>query len=254
MSKRPPSDVRKPVQMPLPFSAFPPAEPDEPSAPRPAIWSGGKQAPAFAPLAFAEAGMLLAREDAGTALEYLSSEASAKAAQIEHKDWRLESRLGRAGRALPNAPDVARSLEGFAQSADAARRLLYGRTDPAPEPAPVVMQTAPVALRPAAPPAPEPSGDPDLAAIRALLREPQAVTPRRATSQPVNWETPPQAQPAASTPPALRKVIDWGLVRVLAGSVLVFATPIGYGRALYRHLDGADLRDIVADCHRMRIN
>ena len=254
MSKRPPTGVRKPLHAPLNPSAFPPDEPAEPSAPRPAIWSGGKQAPAFAPLAFAEAGMLLAREDAGTALEYLSAEASAKAAQIEPKDWRLESRLGRAGRALPNAPDVARSLEGFAHSADAARRLLFGLPDPRPKPAQVVAQRAPEAVPPAAPPAPDTSGDPDLAAIRALLREPQAVAPPRPVTQPVNWETPPATPPEAATPPVLRKAIDWGLVRVLAGSALVFATPIGYGRALYRHLDGADLREIVADCHRMRIN
>ena len=272
MSKRPPTGVRKPVQAPLNPSAFPPDEPAEPSAPRPAIWAEGSQAPAFAPLAFAEAGMLLAREDAGTALEYLSAEASAKAAQIAHQDWWLESRLGRAGRALPNAPDVARSLDAFALQADAARRLLFGLGDPKPVPAPRLVQAAPdlmptaahsaahsgapPAAPSAAPPEPDRSGDQALAAIRAVLRESQAVVPRRPATQPVNWETPPEVSttPAATTPPVLRKAIDWGIVRVLAGSVLVFATPIGYGRALYRHLDGTDLREIVADCHRMRIN
>lgn len=257
MAKSRPVPIRKTLSPLSERSLTLPPEEQEPAlAPRPAIWAEGRQAPSFQPMAFAEAGLLLAREDAGATLDYLSTEAAAGAARIETQDWKLDQRLGRVGRVLPSAPGVARSLEGFAQHADAARRLLYGLPDP--EPAPV--QTAPQAApEPAAPPAPkvEPPPaplDPDLAAIRALLREdpPPPVSPRRpAAPPPANWEVPP---PPPGSAPVLRRVLDWSIVRVLAGSVLVFATPIGYGRALYRHLDGADLREIVEDCHRMRIN
>ena len=265
MSDRPHPGVRKPLQTPANPSPLLSDDPPAKSAPRSAIWAEGKQSPGFQPMAFAEAGMLLAREAAGAALKFLSKKASATAAQIKHKDWRLEQRLGRAGRALPTAPGVARSLNGFAHCADAARRVLYAAHGPKPAPETIAVKPAPIEVpRPApapapapAPPQPDTAGDPDFAAIGALPRQPQAVPPRRPASQPASWQTPPAGSDAAPVPrkmPVLPGVIERGLVRVLAGSVLVFATPIGYGRALYRYLDGADLREIVADCHRMRIN
>jgi hypothetical protein len=253
MSRRPSSGVRRPLQTPLTTSPSPVDDAPGPSAPRPAIWAEGKQAPSFAPKAFVEAGMLLAREDAGLALDYMSTEAAAKAARIEDKDWQLESRFGKLGRVLPTAPGVARSLDAFAHQADAARRLLYGQEPAKPEAPKPAVQAVPLPVPRPAPSQPDPVGDPDLAAIRALLiTAPEPAPPRRpAGAQPANWEVSP---PPDETAPVLHRVLDWSIVRVLAGSVLVFATPIGYGRALYRHLDGADLREIVMDCHRMRIN
>jgi hypothetical protein len=243
-------------------------EPPEPMPVRPAIWADGKQAPTFRPWVFAEAGMLLAREASGNALTYLSTTALARATSIGAQDWRLAHRLGRTGGLLPTAPGVARSLGRFAHRADKARRLLYGLpavANPAPNPPserappePVRAASTPPhppqhsAPRPA-PPAPAMADrDLDMAAIRALLRaEPAPQKPGRSAQPPHNWETSPQD---AANAPVLQKVLDWSIVRVLAGGVLVLAMPLGYGRALYRHLDGADLHEIVADCHRMRVN
>lgn len=252
MSRRPQPGGRTPSQSPQKTTQFRSDDPPAPATPRPAIWAEGKQAPAFAPRAFAEAGMLLAREDASLALDYLSTGAAAQAARTRDKDWRLESRFGRLGRVLPTAPGVARSLDALAGQADAARRLLYGQPAPAiGAPLPPRQAAAPVPPPPPTPLQPLPLADPDLAAIRAVLHAPPGpVPPRRPAPGPAHWETPLRAE----TAPVLRRVLDWGVIRVLAGGVLVFATPIGYGRALYRHLDGADLREIVADCHRMRIN
>jgi hypothetical protein len=122
--------------------------------------------------------------------------------------------------------------------------------------------------------------DPDLAAIRALLAaEPPAEAPAgsaRPAPQPARARarpTPPPPVTAADRLPRLeraepapevarrqarrallRGLADWLEIRLLAGSVLVFATPLGYARALYRHFEGADLRDYVADCHQARRN
>ena len=42
----------------------------------------------------------------------------------------------------------------------------------------------------------------------------------------------------------------WLALRVMAGTVLFFATPIGYGRALWKHLEGRAMADVIADCRR----
>jgi hypothetical protein len=238
-------------------------------AQRPPIWAAGRQAPSFQPMAFAEAGMLLAREGADAALLWLSSEASALSARVERQDWTpVARRLGRIARALPQAPAVASGLDGLAQRAGAARRLLYGlepdlpAANPAPAPAaaPVAKSVAGPRAEPIAAAQPAAASgtpaDPELAAIRALLRaapEPARMEPRRPA--PTTLAEPAAPSPRRRTLPAgLTAALDWTAVRVLAGTVLAFATPAGYVRALYRHLDGADLREFVADCHRNGIN
>lgn len=264
------------------------------AAPRPPIWVDGRQAPAFDLRAYAEAGMLLTRDAAETALIWLSSEASALSARVERQDWSaVLSRLGRLGRALPGPDRTSAALDRSALHAQAARRLLFGLPDPveaappatatvpaqppvtpqrpsrreaAPEPMALADALIAAALEPVAAPAPEPAPDPDLAAIRALMAdqsaEPPAPRPVRAQARPDSSvpqsETPAPQIPRKSRnlrlPPVVVRALIWTWVRVLAGTALIFATPVGFGRALYRHLDGQDLKEIVSDCRRPRAN
>lgn len=150
----------------------------------------------------------------------------------------------------------------------------------APAPAPVAA-TAP---EPVARRVPDPKvtlalpADPDLAAIRALMAAEPPIEPARPAAKPARASrrrpAPPpppvtaadrlpqleKAEPAPETArrmalkALMRDLADWLEIRVLAGGVLVFATPVGYGRALYRHFEGVDLKDYVEDCHRARSN
>lgn len=263
------------------------------SAPRPPIWVDGRQAPAFDLRVYAEAGMLLTRDAAETGLIWLSSEASALSARVERQDWSaVLSRLGRLGRALPGPDRTSAALDRSALHAQAARRLLFGLPDPveaepdatpvaapprvqpqrpprreaASEPMALADALIAAALEPVAAPAPEPAPDPDLAAIRALMAdqpaEPPAPRPVRAQARPDSSvpqpETPAPQIPRKSRnlrlPPVVAQALTWTGIRVLAGTALVFATPVGFGRALYRHLDGQDLKEIVTDCRRPRAN
>lgn len=272
------------------------------AAARPPIWVEGRQAPAFSPRAYAEAGMLMARAEADGALLWLSSECAALAGRLDRRDWSgLARRMGRLGGLVPEAAGQARLCDGIALRAQAAGRLLTGgdpslpepppplptvaaRPSAEPEPAPAVATTPAVATSPNVAATPAPASrfeaslptDPDLAAIRALMAAEVPVervrTAPPATARASRRPAPPpvtaadrlpqleKAEPAPETArklarkALLRGLADWLEIRLLAGAVLACATPVGYGRALYRHFEGVDLRDYVADCHHPRRN
>jgi hypothetical protein len=100
--------------------------------------------------------------------------------------------------------------------------------------------------------------DPDLAAIRAMLTAAPLPDPDPAPAPQRRSETLTRPQPATRRawrlPAPFWRGLDWLIVRVLAGTVLAFATPVGYVRALIRHLDGKDLRETIADCLHPRLN
>jgi len=221
---------------------------------RPPIWVEGRQAPAFAPGAFAQAGVLLARDSADQALTALSQRSAAWTARLSGQDWSaLALRLGRAAPLLPQPATLSRLLALPGSWAQAAQRLLYGQPDPVPtlQPAPVPdWLTTPA---PSAPRHETPLADPDLAAIRDLLKTPAPPLPARpepaAFSRPGRAPLRPKARPINhSVQSAFGRFLDWLAARVLAGTVLGFALPFGLGKALYRHLDGQDLREIAEDC------
>lgn len=263
------NSATRPYSPPRPGTADPSRARGNGAPLRPEIWVEGRQAPPFNPMTYATAGMLLSRAASARGLLGFSGQAAAVSEFFARRDWsRLAERLGRVGRWLPTAAGTAQSFAALSQCAEAAQRLLYDLPDPAATETPAAEPelSATVAARAAAPtprpgqtepvvrprtgmpkaPAKRPE-DPDLAAIRALIAdESRATEPKRRRKS--------RRKPAARRPgtpngaPNLRSRIGrWTTVRLLAGGGLALALPFGFGRALWRHLDGTDLRELVAE-------
>ncbi len=244
---------------------------------QPPIWVEGRQAPAFDLRTYGVAGLLLTREAGGGALLSLSARAGAWSDRIGAQDWSgTAARLGRVGRWLPTAGGTSRALSSLSQSAEAARRLLFALPElqgeaaphaPAPTPEPVeptAAATGPEPLVRRRPGAPETlilPPDPDLAAIRAMLNAEReaAARPEKARWKALGkgegkGKVRSEARPGVAATNAISRLGRWIALRLMAGGALALAAPLGYGLALWRHLDGTDLREIVEDCRQPRTN
>ncbi|NGM46847.1 hypothetical protein G5B31_15020 [Rhodobacter sp. SGA-6-6] len=198
---------------------------------RPRIWAEGSQNPPFDARAFARASVTCAREGLSGLLG--RSSAAGSGVEVATGRWRVPpDRLGRSGRFLPSVARTAAAIRGGAEVLARAGRSV-GR-DRAQEPAPPTIFTAePAAPRPArpAPAAAGPEEDCDLAAIRALLREP-VPAPRETPA-------PEEASPAFTRG---RDRLAAGAGWLLGHALLVLALPVGAALAGIAHLNGEDLR------------
>jgi hypothetical protein len=197
---------------------------------RPRIWTEGRQHPPLEPRSFALASVRLARDGLAGLLGRCAQSAAEFAHEVTAGVWRIpEHRLGHTGRLLPSHGHLGRAVAtGSALLAEAA----------------AAVQPSPPAAResePALPHRPEPrrpagteTGDPDLAAIRALMAE----GPRPAAAP-----APAGEQPPRPPVPRLIGLLSWPL----AYGLLVMSVPYGAVRAALAHLDGQDLRDLVDD-------
>lgn len=215
--------------------------PKNTSETRPRIWAEGSQNPPFDIRAFALASVIYARDSLSGLLGRCSASASGFGAEVATGRWRVpENRLGRSGRFLPSVRQTAAAIRGGADVlARAARVVGHGAeataepaafTVPEPVPQPRRAQVRPVAEE-----------DSDLAAIRALMRE-RPATPAGPT------EAPPAGQEA---PPAGYSRIREGLATAIAWplghALLVLSLPVGAVLAALAHLNGEDLRKVVAE-------
>ncbi len=255
--------LRRPIpapttgRSPRPGTAAPSRSSEDESAHRPPIWIEGRQAPPFDPMTFAQAGMLLAREASAAALLGLSRRSAALSGHLAERDWsRFTRHLGRPGRWLPTAAGSARTLCALSHCAEAAQRLLFalpdptgpGAAPPSPRPAPQdpLILTRRIPAHPPAKPA-----DPELAAIRALIAAERPTSPKHRAQSSRDRQAP-RSRPnrPSATGRLSSRIGRWSAVRLLAGGALAIAAPLGYTRALWRHLEGTDLREIVAECQR----
>lgn len=242
---------------------------------RPSIWAEGSQNPPFELRAFALATVIYTRESLSGLLDRCSASAAGAAVAMAEGRWRVPSdRLGRSGRYLPSVETVAQAIHGGGEvlsraarrvtpgaEMEAAQSIFTARPDPARMPAP--MPPASVAENPADNPAepegaalwsapavtPPQAGDPadsDLAAIRALIEAPPAAPrPLRPAARVTTADTAPAPRPAATG--WRREWLADTLATGLGYGLLVVSVPIGAVRAALAHLNGEDLRKLVAE-------
>lgn len=205
---------------------------------RPRIWAEGRQNPPFDARAFARASVVHARDGLSALLARCSASAAGFGAEVAGGRWRMPpDRLGRSGRFLPSVARTAAAIRGAADVLARAGRAV-GRKAEAPAPVTIFAAPEPAAPRPArpTPAAVGPEEDGDLAAIRALLREPAPLLTAPA----------PRAPPAPEqAPPAFNRGRDRlaaGAGWLLGHALLVLALPVGAALAGIAHLNGEDLR------------
>lgn len=200
---------------------------------RPRLWTEGRQHPPLDARSYALASVRLAREGLADLLSRSARPVRAFGHRVEAGAWRIPpDRLGRSGAWLPSHQRLGQLLvTGAEVLAQAARSILPEAPPPVAPPARVetVVQVAPA--RPRSDP-----GDPDLAAIRAVIAE---VTPPRRSALPPLADPEPPAEPAAPG----RMVAALSLV--LGHGLLVLSVPYGAVRAALAHLNGQDLRELV---------
>jgi hypothetical protein len=240
-----------------------------PAEGRPSIWAEGSQNPPFELRAFALATVIYTRESLSGLLDRCSASAAGAAVAMAEGRWRVPSdRLGRSGRYLPRVETVAQAIHGGGEVLSrAARRVTPGaemvaaqsiftaRPDPARMTAPKPPETeagtvaepegAALWSAPSASQAGDPA-DSDLAAIRALIEAPPAAPrPLRPAARVTTADTAPAPRPAATG--WRREWLADTLATGLGYGLLVVSVPIGAVRAALAHLNGEDLRKLVAE-------
>lgn len=248
---------------------------------RPSIWAEGSQNPPFELRTFALATVIFTRESLSGLLDRCSASAAGVAVAVADGRWRVPSdRLGRSGRYLPSVESIAQAIHGGGEVLSrAARRVTPGaemvaaqsiftaRPDPARMPAPMPPESVvdsvaeSVANDPAEPEgaalwsaaAKPQAGDPadtDLAAIRALIGDPSpspspSPRPLRPVARPATADPTPAPRPAATG--WRREWLADTLATGLGYGLLVVSVPVGAVRAALAHLNGEDLRKLVAE-------
>ncbi len=227
---------------------------------RPRIWADGHQHPPFEPRAFALASVLFARESLAGLLTRCAASARAFAGLVASGQWRIpEARLGRTGRFLPSVEATGRAVLGGAELLAKAARVALPQLEPeaprplsifdAPRPAPrdTLHEAPPAARVTVASPAAEAEEDPELRAIRLLMRDgpdpaPAAPAPARPVTEPESAPVAPPEQPGTR-----RDWLSGPLATALGYGLLVVSVPVGAVLALIAHLNGEDLRKLVDD-------
>ena len=208
---------------------------------RPRIWAQGSQNPPFDIRAFALASVVYARDSLSGLLGRCSASATGFGAEVAAGRWRVpEHRLGRRGRFLPSVGHAAAAIRGGADVLARAARVV-GHGAEAEEP-----PMAFAALEPAARPRPVqllpvPEEDIDLAAIRALMKESPAAPAARTEASPAD---------AAPLPARHSRITDGlatGFAWLLGHALLAMSLPVGAILAALAHLNGEDLRKVVAE-------
>lgn len=227
---------------------------------RPRIWADGHQHPPFEPRAFALASVYFARESLAGLLTRCATSARAFAGLVASGHWRIpEARLGRTGRFLPSVEATGRAVLGGAELLARAARVALPQLEPeAPRPLSIfdaprsaardTLREAPAAARvTVASPVAESEDDPDLHAIRLLMRDGPDQAPAAPTAVlPVTeTESAPFAPP--EQPGTRRDWLGGPLATALGYGLLVVAVPVGAVLALIAHLNGEDLRKLVDD-------
>lgn len=206
---------------------------------RPRIWAKGSQNPPFDTRAFTRVSVIHARDGLSALLARCAVSAADFGEKVATGRWRVpEHRLGRSGRFLPPVARTAAAIRGAADVLARAGRSV-GRKAEAPAPA-TIFTAEPAASRPArsAAAATGSEEDGDLAAIRALMREPEFS---HAFPPAPRSEAPPETAPPAASG-RLGEGLATGAGWLLGHALLVLALPVGAALAGIAHLNGEDLR------------
>ncbi|MFZ1469048.1 MAG: hypothetical protein WAT09_08725 [Paracoccaceae bacterium] len=233
---------------------------------RPKIWAEGAQNPPLHPRAFALASVIFARDSLSGLLTRCATSATGFGQTVATGRWRVPPhRLGRTGRYLPTVAQTAGSISGLADVLQRASLVVQpAKTKTGTPAAPHTAMPDPTARvlprRPVAAPrvqaAPHFTGeeDPDLALIRQLLADaPAQPQPALQSHHAASADLRP-APPAAECPdrhgtsdPGWRRdLLQQTAAQGLGYGLLALSLPVGAARALLAHLNGEDLREMVA--------
>lgn len=209
---------------------------------RPRIWAEGSQNPPFDIRAFALASVVYARDSLSGLLGRCSASAKGFGAEVAAGRWRVpENRLGRSGRLLPSVGHAAAAIRGGADVLARAARVVGHGAEEAAEPAAVIPAPEPARQPRPAQFQPVPEEDIDLAAIRALMKETPAAPAARAEASPADEPAPPAGHGR------ITEGLATGFAWLLGHALLAMSLPVGAILAALAHLNGEDLRKIVAE-------
>ena len=249
---------------------------------RPRIWAEGSQKPAFDFKAFGEATLLMSRESLAALLERCASGSADFGFTVASGRWRVPaSRLGRVGSYLPSVERVGSWIGTGSEILHKAGKVIavpetqdtehvnlrwpgaaaVTATQP-PEPPPEPMRTTPPqrTVQPA-PASVDTTSDNDLAAIRAMMLEPEQVAPAPAPRAPARAPARPeqapasrntawddldeQAAPVSTSGGRLRSMLITATSYTLGYGMLGLSLPVGAMMAGIAHAKGEDLRKLV---------
>lgn len=230
-------------------------KPQPKSPDRPPIWVDGRQSPRFNLAAWVSVGQRMTRRWLAPRLDRGAGTLGALAAMIAAGRYALPAhRLGKAGRLVPSRFAVGATVAGLGARLIEARQILAPPTKPASQATPANLIRPDFSQRPIRPVAPDlsdtpaelvrlPRGpirqDPDLRAVRAIIREERSPPAPTRAQAPAAIPDPADPKPAGEGSRFLARLAAHGI----AWTSLGLALPIGLTQATLFHLNGGDLTD-----------